>query len=160
MSVLRTISTETIRSELSKCVVHASRYNWTISEINEESQSFTVSMTSPVDGQQYCIEFAYDNYPEWPVAIEFIDVATGQRGIRSAYPASGKKHGNFFHGKPCICHPCNRQAYAGYKSLHGEWQMAAWKNNPQVGTLTNLEAILLAIYHRLDNTEEYNGRMR
>ncbi|MEZ5199298.1 MAG: hypothetical protein R2764_23820 [Bacteroidales bacterium] len=158
MSVKHEITISTVLSELEEAKESASRYGWSISELDENNIRFTVKMQSPIDKEIYVIEFQLDNYPEWPPAIEFIHPSTNARGVKSAYP-SNKKYGGFFHTKPCICNPCSRLAYKDFKSLHPTWDMSGWKNNPKVGSLTRIVSILEAIYFRINNKEIYNGRM-
>jgi hypothetical protein len=145
-----------VRKELEDCRADASLYHWEISQLDEEKQVFTVKMKSPIDNQEYVIEMKFDNYKEMPLLIEFIDPATGERGTKNTYPSSTGKSGSFFHPNQCICHPCSRKAYG---SLHNDWQLAGWRSNDKVGLLTNIGAILSAIYYRISNPEEYGGRM-
>jgi hypothetical protein len=156
MSVDPRISCSIVRKELRDCEEDQTAFGWQISPVDDESQLFMVTMTSPVDGEKYIMEVAFDNYKEWPLLIEFVDSATGAKGVKHAYPAPSKKHGGFFHENPCICHPCSRKAYKG---LHADWEMAAWQLNPKVGSLTTIRAILNAIYARIRDPESYNGRM-
>jgi hypothetical protein len=148
-----------VRKELQNCQEDSQRIGWEISEINEETQIFTVKMKSPIDNEQYIIEFRFDNYKEWPLLIEFIDAKTEQKGTKIAYPAPCKKFGGFFHEKPCICHPCSRKAYKDYTDLHKDWDMSGWQQNLGCGDLKNIQSILRAIYFRISNPEVYNGRM-
>jgi hypothetical protein len=147
-----------VRKELEDCSKDAVRNRWEISPINEQSQVFTVKMRSPVDSEEYIVEIKFDNYKALPLRIEFIDPHTGEKGTRNAYPSSKGKSGSFFHTLPMICHPCSRKAYA--PGPHAEWVLTGWQKNPQVGSLTNIRAILLAIYSRISNVDEYGGRMR
>jgi hypothetical protein len=148
-----------MQKELEACQVDASLHHWEISQIDEPNQVFTVKMKSPIDNEEYILEIKFDNYKEIPLYIEFIDPTTGERGTKNAYPASKGKTGSFFHTNQCICHPCSRKAYSGLSGLHPEWTMAGWQSNEKTGTLTNIRAILSAIYYRISNEEEYGGRM-
>jgi hypothetical protein len=151
------ISLNIVRKELEDCQEDAIRNHWEISPIDEPNQLFKVKMISPIDKQEYIIEVKFDNYKEWPLHIEFIDPITGERGTKNAYPSGKGKTGMFFHSFPCICHPCSRKAYT--PGPHTNWTLIGWQQNPQVGSLTNIKSILLAIYSRISNEEEYNGRM-
>jgi len=157
MAVDPRTSTAIVRKELEDCQNDALRNHWEISRIDEQNQIFTVKMKSPIDNEDYIIEMKFDNYKQLPLYIEFIDPKTGERGTKNAYPASKGKFGVFFHGFPCICHPCSRKAYT--PGPHGDWALTGWQQNPQIGLLTNIRAILLAIYSRISNEEEYGGRM-
>ncbi|MCH8902485.1 MAG: hypothetical protein IIA45_01015 [Bacteroidetes bacterium] len=159
MSVIKKASILRVKTELGKCTKYVELYNWIISPIDETNLVFTVDMASPVDFEKYRFDVGFDNYNEWPVTIDFLDLKTGEKGLKSSYPSS-KKHGQFFHPKPCICHPSCRNAYGSYTNLHNEWDMAGWKENPKTGSLKSLEAIFLAIYYRINNSEIYGGRMK
>ncbi len=157
MSVDPRTSLRIVRKELKDCEGDSKRFGWKISEIDEANQSFTVEMKSPVDNEVYIIEIKFDNYKEWPLLIEFVDPSTGEKGTRRAYPVS--RNDGFFNNRPCICHPCCRKAYREYTGLHSDWNMVGWQDNPQVGALTNIRAILLAIYSRISKPNIYGGRM-
>lgn len=158
MPVDKRISAGIVQQELDQCKEDAALYNWVILKIDEENQLFTVKMKSPKDQQEYIIEVKFDNYKEAPLYIEFIDPLTQQKGSKNAYPF--KQGDNFFNTTgPCICHPCSRKCYGGNANLHQEWRQAGWEKNPQVGTLTNIDAILLAIYGRISSDDKYDGRM-
>ncbi len=159
MTVDARTSLDIVRVELRNCEEDCTRYRWMLSTIDEKNQGFTVVMKSPIDGELYIIVIKFDNYKEWPLHIEFVDPGTGERGTKSAYPAPNDKIGGFFHEKPCICHPCSRKAYQGYTDLHNDWSIVGWQQHQQVGALTDIRAILLAIYHRISNPEVYRGRM-
>jgi hypothetical protein len=159
MSVDPRITLNIVKNELDDCQVDAGRYGWEISEIDEKGQLFTVKMISPIDQELYIMEIRFDDYKELPLLIEFVDPKTGERGKKNAYPADGGKYGNLFHGNPCICHPCSRKAYKKYSGPHQDWDIAGWQQNSKVGTLTNIRAILRAIYARISDSEIYKGRM-
>jgi len=159
MTVDARIALATVQSELQTCEEDCKRYGWEISKIDEEKQTFIVKMKSPIDNEQYIIEIKFDNYNEWPLYIEFINPETDQKGTKNPYPLSIGVHSSFFHTKQCICHPCSRKAYKEYAGVHTDWNIIGWQNNQSVGTLTNIRAILLAIYHRISNPTVYGGRM-
>lgn len=159
MSVDPRISLEIVRKEIQDCQQDIERCGWKVSDIDEGGQIFTVKMESPLDSQKYILEIKFDNYKEWPLLMEFIDPSSGERGNKKAYPADGGKHGSLFHGHPCICHPCSRKAHKGYSNVHADWALIGWQQMPQTGTLTNIRAILLAIYSRISNPDIYKGRM-
>lgn len=159
MTVDPSISLAIVKKELEDCREDSSVYGWEISEPDESTQTFTVKMRSPLDKEEYLIEIKFDNYKEYPLLIEFINPKTGERGVKSAYPANND---SFFHTFPCICHPCSRKAYqqfvAGAPHPIGDWQFAGWQSNPQTGSLKNIRAILRAINSRISNPELYKGR--
>lgn len=159
MSVDPRISLEIVRKELIDCQQDIKRYKWEISEIDEQSQTFIVKMKSPIDNQQYIIEIKFDNYKEWPLYIEFIDPVTNTRGTKNAYPVSDGSYGNLFHSTPCICNPCSRKAYSEHRGPHADWNIIGWQQNPKTSSLTNIRAILRAIYYRISNPDIYRGRM-
>ena len=155
MAVDPRISLTIVLKELDDCKEDALHNHWEISAIDETNQVFRVKMSSSIDNQDYIIEIKFDNYKEWPLNIEFVEPTTGEKGRKNAYP-SGKSDG-FFYGFPCICHPCSRKAYT--PGPHSDWALTGWQQNPRVGSLTNIRAILWAIYSRITNEEEYGGRM-
>lgn len=159
MSVDRRISIATVKSELDKCQEYCKRYSWDISEINETDLKFTVLMVSPIDEELFIIEILFDNYPQMPPLIEFLDPQTGARGVKNAYP---KNRDSFFHSMPCICNPCSRKSYKAFShsAPHGDWQFNGWKTNPKVGNLKSLNWILATIYTRISNKQHYEGRMK
>ncbi|MBI4744221.1 MAG: hypothetical protein HY776_05325 [Actinobacteria bacterium] len=159
MSVDPGISLTIIKSEIKDCEKDCIRYGWTISEIDDENQSFSVRMRSPIDKQEFIIEINFKNYREEPLLIEFIDLVTGERGTKKAYPRENGKLGNFFHNYPCICHPCSRKAYGGFSNVHKDWQLSGWQQNPKIDSLKTLRPILRAIYSRISDPENYQGRM-
>jgi len=160
MSVDPAISLKLVQKELEQCKKNAERFGWTITEINEIEQTFTIAMASPIDKEVYIMEVKFDNYKEWPPLIEFIHPITKERGTKNAYPMSSGIYGSFFHNRPCICHPCSRKAYGGYTGLHNDWgDPGSWLQNPKIGSLTNIYAILQTIYIRISNPEAYGGRM-
>jgi len=158
MSVDKLISLQRVKKELGPCYIYGANCGWIFSEIDESNQSFGIQMTSPVDGEMYQIDVVFNDYPEIPLLIEFIDMRTGTRGTKYAYP---KNKDSFFHTFPCICNPCSRKSYKSFDNgaPHGDWQMIGWQNNPKVSTLTNIESILKTIYLRICKQDIYVGRM-
>jgi hypothetical protein len=159
MSVDNSISLQRIKKELEPCFLYGSNCGWVFSDIDESNQSFNVRMQSPLlDKDYYLLEVVFNDYPEIPLLLDFIDIRSGERGKPYSYP---KNNDSFFHPFPCICNPCSRKSYKSFdeKAPHGDWQMIGWQNNTQVGTLTNLESILKTIYLRICKPETYEGRM-
>ena len=159
MAVDPRISLNLVRNELEDCKSLADVYGWEISYINETKQFFLVKMVSPVDGEPYILKIKFDNYKSIPLHIDFIDPKSGKSGIQRAYPKSTKEAGKLFHNKPCICHPCSRKAYKIEKGPHPKWSLSGWRQNPKIGSLTNIKAILQAIFSRISNPDLYGGRM-
>lgn len=167
MSVARSISLARVKSELENCAVYAANCGWLISEIDEPNQLFTVSMSSPLTLRKendqpvyetFILEIRFDDFPELPLLMEFIDPKTNERGTKNAYP---KSNNSFFHPMPCICNPCSRKSYKSFTSNapHGDWKLSGWQTNEKVGTLKTVDAILKAIYSRISDPETYAGRM-
>lgn len=160
MSVDPRISLGIIKAELAECEEKRVLFAWEFSPIDEATQTFMVTMKSPIDGEQYLLEVKFDDYREHPLLLEFVHPITKQRGVPSAYPAPSRGHsGGFFHNKPGICHPCSRNAYAGYTALHANWKMSNWEKTTGVGSLRTLKTIFIAIWTRISDPEIYNGRM-
>jgi len=156
MTVTLTISNKTISEELKDCEDLYKPDYFEISEVDEESQTLVVKMKSKIDQEKYILKIKFDNYKEWPLLLEFIDPLTGQEGTKHAYP---KCTDSFFHDFPCICNPCSRKSYSEYSAVHRDWNLVGWKQNPKVGSLTNLRTILKAIYSRINSEQLYRGRM-
>ncbi len=157
MTVAPEISLAIIQREIADCNECVERYEWKFSAIDEDNQKFLVEMISPIDGQRYILDIKFDTYREFPLLIDFVDPATGQVGVKTAYPQSDD---GFFHDHPCICNPCSRKAYGEYKGPHGDWEKSGWEKNPKVGTLTNVCSILWAVYNRISRSELYKGRKK
>jgi len=153
------ISLNVVRNELDECKSTAELYGWKVSHINETNQFFTVKMVSPVDDELYIIKITFDNYKSIPLYIDFVDPESGKSGVQRAYPKSTGNAGNWFHKHPCICHPCSRKAYKTEGGPHKNWTLGGWRQNPKVGSLTSIKAILQAIYSRISNPALYGGRM-
>ncbi len=159
MSVLKEVSLMKIRKELKDCIDYGKRIGWILSDIDESNLSYTVQMSSPIDGEVYIVEVIFDNYPEIPPLIDFVHYQTGQKNIPNAYP---KNKDSFFHPNgPCICNPCSRKSYKEFVRTgpHGDWKLIGWQKNPKVGTLISMDAILRTIYSRISNPEFYEKRM-
>ncbi len=159
MSVVKEISLIIVKKELLGCISYGKKIGWILSEIDESNLSFTVQMTSPIDGEVYVVEVIFDNYPEIPPLIDFIHYQTGQKNILGAYP---KNRDSFFHPNgPCICNPCSRKSYRDFVQTgpHEDWKMIGWQNNPQAGNLISMDAILKTIYSRISNPDYYEKRM-
>jgi len=149
------VSQLTIEQEIAEAKEYGQPYGWQITEPLKSNQIFNVRLCSHVDAEIYQMEFTYDDYPEKPLLIEFIHPVTGARGDKTCIPKC--KQDSFFHPEGLICHPCNRKAYAGYRGLHNEWQMAGWR---QIANgLINLKSILDAIYTRIADKSLYEKRM-
>jgi hypothetical protein len=155
MSVQPQISLITVRREIEECHDGYALYGWSTSDIDVDNQTFTVFMTSPIDNEKFELEFKFDNYPEWPYLIDFIDPKTRGKGTVHAYPKG--KTDSFFHGNGVICHPCSRKSHRGYSGLHQEWNLIGWQT--LAGGLINLKSILEAIYIRISDNSFYDGRM-
>lgn len=167
MSVAKSISLARVRRELENCSDYARNCGWLISEIDESNQLFTVKMTSPINlkvhpepavYEEFILEVRFDDYPEIPLLLEFIDPKTNERGSKSAYP---KGNDSFFHSMPCICNPCSRKSYKSFNNdaPHGDWTLSGWQTNQKVGTLKSVDSILRTIYLRISKLDVYGGRM-
>ena len=156
MTVPPTISNKIISEELKDCSDLCKLDCFEISDVDIENQTFVVKMKSKIDQEKYILKIKFGNYNEWPPFLEFIDPSTGEAGTRHAYPTCTD---SFFHSHPCICNPCSRKSYGEYSAVHNDWNLIGWKQNPKVGSLTTLQAILRAIYSRINNEQFYTGRM-
>ena len=154
MAVAPDVTREIVKAELLQVRHLARSYGWDIRE-KLEDLVFTVNLKSSVDKEEYLMEFQCDNYKEWPPFIEFIDIQTGERGIKKAYPKNGN---GFFHTHPCICAEFNRKAYKQHGGgPHAEWDVGNWmRARPQINTLGD---IIILIQRLLNNNNFYKGRM-
>lgn len=158
MSVLAIISRQTVAEEIEACQENCKDYGWLISSVDEVNQLFTVGMTSPIDQEQYIIEFKFDNYPEHPYLIDFIHPKTDIKGEPNAYPHKvGESFFNKTGNQGFICNPCSRKSYSGYTGIHSDWTISNWKAG--ANGLINLNAVLNTIYTRISNKATYDGRM-
>lgn len=158
MTLPPSVTNKIVKEELAKCKTFESD-RFEISPYDETAQKFTVIMKSKVDNQIFILEVQCDNYNEWPPLLGFIDPDTKESETKHAYP---KGSDSFFNTLPCICNPCSRRSYKEYEGPHKDdqkWQLNTWRQNPQVSTLTNLPAILTAIFTRINRKETYQGRL-
>lgn len=144
------VSLAIIRKEIAEC--QTGNYGWSFSEIDEANLIFHVTMRGK-DDEPYIIQIKFDDYKHKPLLLDFVDPVTKAVGVKTAYPKDST--GFFNPSSIAICHPCSRKAYA---SLHREWELSGWQNNPNVGALKSLRPILEAIYSRINN-DKYDGRM-
>jgi len=158
MSVSSSISLLKVKQEIEEISVFAGKCGWLISDIDEPTLTFRVKMTSPIDQENYIMEIKFDNYPEIPPLIEFIDPISDEKGTKRAYP---KSKDSFFHGAPCICNPFSRKSYKEFDPIgpHQDWKMIGWQNNPKAGSIKNIGSILKTIYVRISTEDFYHGRM-
>ena len=160
MSVIPSISIAQVEQEISDCLAYCKRFGWEISEIDKIQLKFTVRMVSPVDNEVFVLEVGFIDYNQLPLILDFIEPGTGTKGSLKACP---KYEGDtFFHQNGLICSPCSRRAYKVFNDLNGphtDWTMSGWQTNPQVGSLTSIPAILLAIHSRIVDKLNYKGPM-
>lgn len=162
MPVDRNVSLAIIRKELAAAQRLGRHHGWVFSDLDEGRPSFTVKLTSPVDKEEYNIEFLLDNYKELPPFIEFFDPKTKERGTRRCYPKDqrGGNEGSIFHETPCICHQSNRKAYKDYGGPHQDWMpnLSNWVSH--AGGLITVGDILQMIQARISDKDTYKGRMQ
>ena len=157
MAVDKTVSLSIVKFELIICQKYADKFGWEISALKEDALSFNVKMTSPLDKEIFLISFKCDNYREWPPYVDFIDPNSGEEGLKTSYPLNPN---GFFHQNALICHPFSRKAYRDLQGPHGDWKLTDWERNPKIGALKDIPAMLLAIYQRISQPENYRGRMK
>jgi len=153
----------TVRSEIEEAKQYGEAYNWIFSEIDEDKQSFTVLLQSPIGTpvgsetqirEKFLVEFVFDGYPAQPYLINFIDPAANDRGKRTCIPHCDDSF--FNQGRLVICHQCNRGAYV--QGLHPDWDLSAWRS--LAGGLTDLKWILEVIFSRISDPTKYHGRFK
>lgn len=153
------ISLETMRQQVADCQADAQLYGWEFSEINESSLTFTVRLLKSRDGEVYKLHVQFDNYPQWPPLLDFIDEESGEIGVKTAYPRCDDSFFNIHRNIPVICHPYSRKAYSGHTGLHTDWgEFSRWSGITEHGKFENLGAFLIAVFGRL-NSDKYHGRM-
>lgn len=162
MPVDRMVSLAIIQRELAAAQRLGQHHGWVFSPFDEARLSFSVKLTSLVDGQEYHLEFVMDDYKELPAFIEFFDLKTGERGTKRCYPRDQRSgsEGGIFHETPCICHQSNRKAYAKYGGPHADWmpQISNWVAH--AGGLTTIGDILQMIQARINDKASYKGGMQ
>lgn len=164
MPVDRNVTLAIIRKELAAARHLGRHHGWVFSDLDEEKPGFTVKLVSPVDDEEYHVEFQLDDYKELPPFIEFFIPATpeqaGERGTKRCYPRDQRSgnEGSIFHEAPCICHQSSRKAYQR-GGPHQDWmpQISNWVTH--AGGLTTLADILQMIQARISDPATYKGRM-
>jgi len=140
---------------------HLGRHQgWEFGSLDAARPTFLVKMKSPIDGEEYHVEFQLDDYREMPPFIEFIHPTTGERGTRRCYPKDQHPEGgSIFHDTPCICHPSSRKAYGKYRGPHADWDAQITNWPAQAKGLTTIAEILQMIQARISDRTSYKGRM-
>ncbi len=155
------ISRQHLRQELALVNGLAATSKWEIAP-DLEHLLVTVKMHAHT-GDLFVVEAKCDDYKEVPPFFEFIDPATGERGVRRAYP---KTIDSFFHDSgPCICAPFSRKAYKSVVSTgpHNDWTFGDWQtsraSNVNWSNFSRLGDMLGLIYTRISRPDLYRGRM-
>jgi len=78
------ISLQIMREEIEACQQEQDLYGWEFSSIDEGNLTFTVRLLKTMDGEIYKLYVQFDNYPQWPPFLDFIEESTGTIGIKAA----------------------------------------------------------------------------
>lgn len=153
MSVPAGVTLAHVEAELVGVELWKNTHGWEI-VWDPAALALTLATRSKVDGERYVLHVGLDGYRALPPAFEFVHPETGERGTARCYPGGGR---GYFHNKPCICAPWNRNAYQARGGPHGDWSMAAWPsyrpNHSQLGDM------FVLIQELLDDRTSYSGRM-
>ena len=100
--------------------------------------SFTLTMPA-TDGSFFSVLCLAERYSAEPPAWHWYN--TGTKKLDE--PQDTPKEVGFFHQKGVICAPWNRLAYQTVdpRGPHNDWQIGAWRNNPQTGGCKTLSAM-------------------
>jgi len=160
MTVAHEISVRIVEEEYRRARRIGQGFGWKFSDLDPSVPSFTVQVLSSIDRQSYVLEFACDNYKEWPPYIEFIHPETGERGTKRCYPLdSAPEGGAMFHLTPCICFPCSRKAYGRWQGPHPDWNDRIENWVAMSGAITTLADMILMVHSRINMENSYHGRM-
>jgi hypothetical protein len=93
----------------------------------EEDLVLRATFTQPETRELFYLKGTFDNYKELPPALTFCNVDWQATGAREHFPkpfGESPFGATIFiehHGKPVICAPFNRLAYAQNQGPHGDW---------------------------------------
>jgi hypothetical protein len=148
-----------LRTQLSNVRPFARDHDWEVSA-DLEALTVEVSMSSPIDDEEYIIHLECAEYDARPPFVEMADPETGEHGTPNAYFDDRSGPGKFLiaypdKDRPIICHRFNRRVYEE-DGVHDNWNnIAGWQQ--EAGNLTTIGDILAYIYSRL-HEPHYDGR--
>jgi hypothetical protein len=102
-------------------------------------------------GDLFTAEVDFAGYPDLPPNIEFVDIATGERGTARLYPSC-------FHSMPCVCARYNRKAYGDRGGPHGEWRLKDWQD-PTSGAAVRTTGFAMIISDLYGKIAQATGRL-
>lgn len=153
------VSLAIMKGQISESAPIIAAFKLEVSDIDEEKMSFTIKFRAK-DNELYVLIFQFENYPQHPPLLDFIDEETGVHGLIKSYPKNRDSFFNRHNGQGVICHPMNRKAYKQMGGIHsGDWvNYEGWQQNSYTRGMNNFSALIQAIFSRL-NGDEYEGRM-
>lgn len=156
------VTRELVASQLEDIRELAETHDWTV-DADLEALTIEVRMTSPVgeDEDEYVVRLECSEFDEKPPYVEMVHPETDEVGAYEAYfDGRGKREAliAFDDGPedPVLCHEFNRRVYWDDTDLHNDWTMGDWQSD--AGHLTTLGDIVNEIYHRISDSERYQGR--
>lgn len=164
MAVAPEVSRAVMKSEVAAALKVAAIYGWMLCP-DYDALLLRVRMKAHT-GDIFIAHVTFHNYREWPATYDFFDPASGQVGVKCAFPC-GHDGDSFFNTTgPQICAPFNLKAYKRDENpsgLHQDWSIGDWENstvqNFHWATHNTLAGGLSLIQNRLDRPDKYKGRM-
>jgi hypothetical protein len=115
---------------------NAALMGWKLERLS--ATSFVLSLPAS-DGSWFSVLCIADRYSAEPPAWHWYNPASKQIDQPHDTPIEV----GFFHSAGVICAPWNRLAYNSVdpRGPHSDWQIGAWRSNPQTGGCKTLSAI-------------------
>jgi hypothetical protein len=122
---------------------------WLVRPWPLEATSFTVTIRSRLDNEEYVFKFEWSDYPEGPPSIRCVDPATQSHAVRAAWPQC-----DGFRPPPeaDLCLNISREGFA----LHPDWNRDAVRRWNPAGN--PLASVLHTLQDRLNDRTKYHGR--
>lgn len=152
MSVPLDASVDILRSEMPACETYASALGIRIdcAALVAGSPRITVHFHNRY-GDLFPAELEFSGYPDLPPTIEFVEIATGERGLRRLYP-------DCFHATPCVCARYNRKAYGDRGGPHNEWRLKDWQDATS-GASARTDGVIMIISDMHAKISKTSGRL-
>lgn len=162
MAVDPEISRAIMKSEVAAALEVAATFGWILCP-DYDALCLRILMKAHT-GDAFIAHVTFHNYRELPATYDFFNPATGQVGVKAAFP---KGHDSFFNESgPQICAPFNLKAYKrddNPNGLHQDWNIGDWENSTvqsfHWATHNKLKGALSLIQTRLTRPDLYRGRM-
>lgn len=141
-----------LEADLDQITDVIAEHAWKVAPWPLTTAAFCVSMTSAIDGEEYCISLACDDYPDKPPSIKCVNPETKNPNDRRAWPnCEGFR-------PPPTADLCLSVSREGLMQLHPAWSKDvryAWTTdgNP-------IWYVLISLQDRLNDEKKYHGRQR